>query len=151
MSKSFTILCFQVCFKLWPASSTTSLSWWWTALSLTEFLVFVLRGTIVRTPTFTILTVRNGWVFLDQRPPLHCYRVFREIELFCLQTYGQRKVIEYTCHTAFFTSIVIVQWADLLISKTRRLSLFQQGMRWEVNVFVFLSCTLLVYVSQLLI
>lgn len=76
------------------------------------------------------------WVSIS-RPPLHCYRVFREIERFCLQTYGQRKVIEYTCHTAFFTSIVIVQWADLLISKTRRLSLFQQGMRWEVNVFLF--------------
>ena len=50
----------------------------------------------------------------------------------CLQTFGQRKVVEYTCHTAFFTSIVIVQWADLLISKTRRLSLFQQGMRLVV-------------------
>merc|ERR1712213_125249 len=37
-------------------------------------------------------------------------------------TYGQRKIVEFTCHTAFFTSIVIVQWADLLICKTRRLS-----------------------------
>ena len=27
----------------------------------------------------------------------------------------------------FFTAIVIVQWADLLICKTRRLSIFQQG------------------------
>ena len=48
---------------------------------------------------------------------------------FLPQTYGQRKVVEFTCHTAFFTSIVIVQWADLLISKTRRLSIFQQGMK----------------------
>merc|ERR1739847_204705 len=38
-------------------------------------------------------------------------------------TYGQRKIVEFTCHTAFFTSIVVVQWADLLICKTRRLSL----------------------------
>lgn len=45
------------------------------------------------------------------------------------QSYNQRKIIEYTCHTAFFTSIVVVQWADLLICKTRRLSIFQQGMR----------------------
>lgn len=44
-------------------------------------------------------------------------------------TYSQRKKLEYTCHTAFFVSIVIVQWADLLICKTRRLSLFQQGMK----------------------
>lgn len=48
------------------------------------------------------------------------------------QTYHQRKIIEYTCHTAFFTSIVVVQWADLLICKTRRLSIFQQGMRWGI-------------------
>jgi len=42
--------------------------------------------------------------------------------------YEQRKNLELTCHTAFFTSIVVVQWADVIISKTRRLSVFQQGM-----------------------
>jgi len=44
-------------------------------------------------------------------------------------TYTQRKKLEYTCHTAFFVTIVVVQWADLIICKTRRLSLFQQGMK----------------------
>nr|AOR50755.1 Na+/K+-ATPase alpha subunit [Tridacna squamosa] len=44
-------------------------------------------------------------------------------------TYYQRKKLEYTCHTAFFVSIVVVQWADLIICKTRKLSLFQQGMK----------------------
>ena len=53
------------------------------------------------------------------------------------QTYAQRKKLEYTCHTAFFVSIVIVQWADLIICKTRRLSLFQQGMKWVLCVFGF--------------
>lgn len=43
-------------------------------------------------------------------------------------TFYQRKNLEYTCHTAFFVSIVIVQWADLIICKTRRKSIFQQGM-----------------------
>ncbi|XP_045626280.2 sodium/potassium-transporting ATPase subunit alpha isoform X1 [Procambarus clarkii] len=43
-------------------------------------------------------------------------------------TYTDRKILEYTCHTAFFVSIVIVQWADLIICKTRRNSLFHQGM-----------------------
>jgi len=43
-------------------------------------------------------------------------------------TYAQRKVLEYTCHTAFFVSIVIVQWADLMICKTRRNSIVHQGM-----------------------
>lgn len=46
-----------------------------------------------------------------------------------LQTYEQRKVVEFTCHTAFFVSIVVVQWADLIICKTRRNSVFQQGMK----------------------
>lgn len=38
-------------------------------------------------------------------------------------------MVEFTCHTAFFASIVVVQWADLIICKTRRNSVFQQGMR----------------------
>uniref|UniRef100_A0A8C2E366 Sodium/potassium-transporting ATPase subunit alpha n=1 Tax=Cyprinus carpio TaxID=7962 RepID=A0A8C2E366_CYPCA len=50
-------------------------------------------------------------------------------------TYERRKIVEYTCHTAFFTSIVIVQWTDLLICKTRRLSIFQQGMKNRVLTF----------------
>ena len=44
-------------------------------------------------------------------------------------TYADRKNLEYTCHTAFFVAIVIVQWADLIICKTRKLSVFQQGMK----------------------
>merc|ERR1711934_196682 len=49
-------------------------------------------------------------------------------------TYTDRKILEYTCHTAFFVSIVIVQWADLIICKTRKLSVFQQGMKnWFMN------------------
>merc|ERR1740128_793949 len=50
-------------------------------------------------------------------------------------TYDARKQLEYTCHTAFFVSIVVVQWADLIICKTRRNSLFQQGMRNHVLTF----------------
>jgi len=49
-------------------------------------------------------------------------------------TYRDRKILEYTCHTAFFVSIVVVQWADLIICKTRKLSVFQQGMsNWVMN------------------
>merc|ERR1719163_653751 len=58
-------------------------------------------------------------------------------------TYGQRKIVEFTCHTAFFTSIVIVQWADLLICKTRRLSIFQQGMRNKIMIAGLFEETLL--------
>eukprot|EP00095_Tigriopus_kingsejongensis_P009713 maker-scaffold115_size343722-snap-gene-2.21 protein:Tk09713 transcript:maker-scaffold115_size343722-snap-gene-2.21-mRNA-1 annotation:"sodium potassium-transporting atpase alpha chain" len=49
-------------------------------------------------------------------------------------TYKDRKILEYTCHTAFFVSIVVVQWADLIICKTRKNSVFQQGMKnWVMN------------------
>merc|ERR1711937_598300 len=43
--------------------------------------------------------------------------------------YADRKILESTCHTAFFVSIVVVQWADLIICKTRKNSVFQQGMK----------------------
>ncbi|KAF0301622.1 Sodium/potassium-transporting ATPase subunit alpha [Amphibalanus amphitrite] len=57
-------------------------------------------------------------------------------------TYADRKVLEYTCHTSFFVAIVIVQWADLIICKTRRNSIVQQGMtNWALNFgLVFETC-----------
>eukprot|EP01063_Lacrimia_lanifica_P037045 TRINITY_DN74_c0_g1_i7.p1 TRINITY_DN74_c0_g1~~TRINITY_DN74_c0_g1_i7.p1 ORF type:complete len:1319 (+),score=617.48 TRINITY_DN74_c0_g1_i7:100-3957(+) len=52
--------------------------------------------------------------------------------------------------TAFFCSIVIVQWADILICKTRRLSLFDQGMKNDqLNFGLFFETALacfLIYV-----
>ncbi|XP_043532739.1 potassium-transporting ATPase alpha chain 2-like isoform X6 [Chiloscyllium plagiosum] len=42
-------------------------------------------------------------------------------------TYQQRLHVEWTCYTAFFVGIVIEQLADLIIRKTRRNSIFQQG------------------------
>ena len=65
-------------------------------------------------------------------------------------TYNDRKILEFTCHTAFFVSIVIVQWADLIICKTRKNSVFQQGMKnymlnfgllFETALAAFLSYT----------
>ena len=40
-------------------------------------------------------------------------------------------------------SIVVVQWADLLICKTRRLSIFQQGMRNKIMIAGLFEETLL--------
>ncbi|CAK9303750.1 unnamed protein product [Gordionus sp. m RMFG-2023] len=49
-------------------------------------------------------------------------------------TYANRKILEHTCHSAFFVSTVIVQWADVIICKTRMNSLIQQGMtNWVLN------------------
>ena len=42
-------------------------------------------------------------------------------------SFGQRNHLLQTCHAAYFLAIVQVQWADLIISKTRMLSIFQQG------------------------
>ena len=39
----------------------------------------------------------------------------------------QKAALEYA-QTAYFITIIIVQWADLLIAKTRKLSIFEQGM-----------------------
>merc|ERR1719225_929447 len=63
-------------------------------------------------------------------------------------TYKQRKVLEFTCHTAFFVSIVIVQWADLIICKTRKLSVFQQGMKnWHMNFGLLFETALAAFLS----
>jgi sodium/potassium-transporting ATPase subunit alpha len=63
-------------------------------------------------------------------------------------TYTDRKILEYTCHTAFFVSIVIVQWADLIICKTRKLSVFQQGMKnWFMNFGLVFETCLAIFLS----
>ena len=58
-------------------------------------------------------------------------------------TYRQRKILEFTCHTAFFVAIVVVQWADLIICKTRRNSIMQQGMNNHVLNFALVFETAL--------
>lgn len=49
--------------------------------------------------------------------------------------HSSRKRLEYMCQTAFFVTIVIMQWGDLVIAKTRKLSIFQQGMTNHVLNF----------------
>ncbi|CAG2104415.1 unnamed protein product [Medioppia subpectinata] len=58
-------------------------------------------------------------------------------------TYKQRKTLEFTCHTAFFVAIVVVQWADLIICKTRRNSIIHQGMTNHVLNFGLVFETLM--------
>ena len=63
-------------------------------------------------------------------------------------TYQERKILEFTCHTAFFVSIVVVQWADLLICKTRKNSLFQQGLtNYMLNFGLFFETALAAFLS----
>ncbi|XP_029043838.1 sodium/potassium-transporting ATPase subunit alpha isoform X2 [Osmia bicornis bicornis] len=63
-------------------------------------------------------------------------------------TYNDRKTLEFTCHTAFFVSIVIVQWADLIVCKTRRNSIIHQGMRnWALNFGLVFETALAAFLS----
>ncbi|XP_072513140.1 sodium/potassium-transporting ATPase subunit alpha-1-like isoform X2 [Salminus brasiliensis] len=63
-------------------------------------------------------------------------------------TYESRKILEYTCHTAYFVSIVIVQVADTVICKTRVNSIVQQGMRNKVLMFgIFEEAGLALFLS----
>lgn len=64
-------------------------------------------------------------------------------------TYAERVVLSNKCYAAFFLAVVCTQIADLLVCKTRRLSLFQQGMRnWVMNcglIFEVCLAGLIVY------
>nr|XP_047124920.1 sodium/potassium-transporting ATPase subunit alpha-like [Hydra vulgaris] len=63
-------------------------------------------------------------------------------------TYHQRKELELTCQTAFFTTIVVVQWGTLIASKTRKLSLFNQGMgNWFLNFGLFFETALAIFLQ----
>jgi sodium/potassium-transporting ATPase subunit alpha len=62
--------------------------------------------------------------------------------------YASRMSLQYTVQTAFFVSIVVVQWADLLICKTRRNSLVQQGMgNWVLNFGILFETALAVFLA----
>uniref|UniRef100_A0A7S1TAN1 Cation-transporting P-type ATPase N-terminal domain-containing protein n=1 Tax=Compsopogon caeruleus TaxID=31354 RepID=A0A7S1TAN1_9RHOD len=54
---------------------------------------------------------------------------------FELWSHSQQREVLRRSQGAFFVSIIIVQWADLVICKTRILSIFNQGMRnWVLNI-----------------
>ncbi|KAK4296922.1 hypothetical protein Pmani_030610 [Petrolisthes manimaculis] len=57
--------------------------------------------------------------------------------------YHYRKILEYHCHSAFFISIVVAQWGNLIVCKTRRNSIFRQGMKNKAVIVGLISETLL--------
>ena len=65
-------------------------------------------------------------------------------------TYEDRKSLEYSCQAGFFISIVMVQWANLLLSRTRSASIISKGNFMINSDFVLLYFSLmyaLVYVD----
>jgi len=81
---------------------------------------------------YVVIMAQNGFLPQDLLNKKESWdnRLIDDLE----DSYGQewtfvaRQELLRTCQTAFFVSIVVVQWADLIICKTRRLSLFQHGM-----------------------
>ena len=61
-------------------------------------------------------------------------------------TYENRKNLEYACHAGFFLSIVAVQWITLIAGRTRKLSVFQRGMKNHVLNVALIFETLLAFV-----
>ncbi|KAH9409628.1 Sodium/potassium-transporting ATPase subunit alpha-1 [Tyrophagus putrescentiae] len=62
--------------------------------------------------------------------------------------YGKRKKIEGTAQTAYFVSIVVCQWADLIICKTRRNNICKQGMTNNVlNISLVVETILALFLS----
>lgn len=68
-------------------------------------------------------------------------------------TYDDRKSLEYSCQAGFFFSIVLVQWATLIASRTRSQSVVQRGMNnWVLNfalIFETALAVVLIYVPGL--
>ncbi|KAL6033356.1 hypothetical protein STEG23_002323, partial [Scotinomys teguina] len=56
----------------------------------------------------------------------------------------QRKYLEYTGYTAFFVAIMVQQIADLIIRKTRRNSIFQQGLFRNKVIWVGIASQIIV-------
>merc|ERR1712142_1279146 len=86
------------------------------------FVYFIIMGENGFLPGF-LINLRGKWDDKGLNNLVDCYG--QE------WTYDQRKILGQTCHTAFFVATVIAQWTDVIISKTRRLSLLQQGM-WNM-------------------
>ncbi|VDP82724.1 unnamed protein product [Echinostoma caproni] len=65
-------------------------------------------------------------------------------------TYGQRMELQKAAYTAFFAAVVISQWADLIICKTRRLSIFHQGMyNNKLTLALYFEITLAIFLSYM--
>jgi sodium/potassium-transporting ATPase subunit alpha len=102
--------------------------------------------------TYFVIMAENGFL------PRKLYGLRRHWESFSINdledsygqewTYRDRKVLEYTCHTAFFVAIVIVQWADLIVCKTRRINVSKQGFgNWALNFGLLFESGLAVFLS----
>lgn len=61
-----------------------------------------------------------------------------------LQTYDERMEIMPRAQSSYFVGVVVAQLADVIVHKTRRVSLFQQGMRYVTGMGTIASLSLAV-------
>lgn len=101
----------------------------------TNLLAFDSNGILEILTIWKILMDRIGFVIYALLPVPIINNVYSLFIIPDEKTYDARKQLEYTCHSAFFVAVVIAQWADLIICKTRRKSLYHQGMRNHVLTF----------------
>jgi len=101
---------------------------------------------------YSVIMASYGWLpgqLLNANPDWEREHVVMEDSWGQEWTYSQRRTLEFTCNSAYFLAIVQVQWADVIISKTRVLSIFQQGMNnWVLNfglVFETACAAFLIY------
>uniref|UniRef100_A0A6G3MIE3 Sodium/potassium-transporting ATPase subunit alpha-1 (Trinotate prediction) n=1 Tax=Henneguya salminicola TaxID=69463 RepID=A0A6G3MIE3_HENSL len=111
------------------------------------FLLIGTLQTLASMLSYLYLTMDNGffWNELQLRSKWSHKNV-----LYVTDTYGQewsyvaRHELEYRCHSAYYLSIVMIQWSDLLISKTRSMSIFTHGIfNNKILIFGLFSETIL--------
>ncbi|KHJ79730.1 cation transporting ATPase [Oesophagostomum dentatum] len=82
--------------------------------------------------TYFAIMMGHGWLPMDliQKRELWDCETLNDLEdSFGQQwTYAARKGLEASCHSGYFFAVVVIQWSDALISKTRKNSIVTQGM-----------------------
>uniref|UniRef100_A0A0N5BKX4 Sodium/potassium-transporting ATPase subunit alpha n=1 Tax=Strongyloides papillosus TaxID=174720 RepID=A0A0N5BKX4_STREA len=100
--------------------------------------------------TYFIVMADNGWwpsQLLNQRSAWSDANENRLVDSYGQEwTYASRRQLEGCCHAAFFYAIVVVQWADLLISKTRTNSMYTHGIKNHIlNSGLFFTVLLTIF------
>ncbi|EYC18506.1 hypothetical protein Y032_0027g1554 [Ancylostoma ceylanicum] len=86
--------------------------------------------------TYFAIMMGHGWLPLDliQKRELWDCETLNDLE----DSFGQqwsfaaRKGLEASCHSGYFFAVVVIQWSDALISKTRKNSIVMQGIENQV-------------------
>lgn len=110
----------------------------WVMIRFTYLLIGILQ-TLGALLSYFYITMEHGfyWDNLQVRSKWESKEVLYLTDYFGQEwSYAARNELLYRCHSAYFLSIVIIQWADLIISKTRIMSIFKHGL-FNNKILVF--------------